>query len=538
MSDEDKPKSFEETLRAIADEVTRGIERVQHGELEDIAREYGVDADRAKRFMDNAGDWLRAQAERSTLPPFRGRAAEPESRPAEHAVDDFPAGAGPDPLDVPTEDQGRALAALDSGRWTVEPGTSALVLARRRPRPERRARPGARAARARLDRRRRRGDADRPRRPAALAGRPPRATETAGGPPPPGRDGPRPPACGPRVRARLAALLVLGVAGSVIALAALLVVGLAGRVVALAARLVLGLGRALVALAVRLVARLGRAACRLAVGLSACRALPALRAQLRAEHDLAAAVDDDRVLHASLARVNVRERAVELPTPLRLVLSGLYLKPATSVPPGAPSLQTPSCSWYVYVVFAASRRTWTLSLSLRLLSTSCDLAEVAGDVVAVGADERERPLVDLRLVTCAERGARHERHRGHDEQCDEPLHVRTTRHARKVGNNVGRWISTRPDRQVAVGRAARQDARARRRRDPRRAREGQRASRQAEQGRQARRPDRVQRRRDPPGGDDPGTAERRLPASERAAALRRRPRTAAPSASAASPRCG
>ena len=31
MDDEDKPKSFEEALREIADEVQRGIERVQHG---------------------------------------------------------------------------------------------------------------------------------------------------------------------------------------------------------------------------------------------------------------------------------------------------------------------------------------------------------------------------------------------------------------------------------------------------------------------------------------------------------------------------
>src|SRR4051794_41265477 len=63
MSDEDKPKSFEETLRAIADEVTRGIERVQRGELEDVAREFGVDSDRAKRFIDDAGSWLRAQTD-------------------------------------------------------------------------------------------------------------------------------------------------------------------------------------------------------------------------------------------------------------------------------------------------------------------------------------------------------------------------------------------------------------------------------------------------------------------------------------------
>lgn len=29
-------------------------------------------------------------------------------------------------MDPPTEEQGLALAALDSGRWTIEPGTEAL----------------------------------------------------------------------------------------------------------------------------------------------------------------------------------------------------------------------------------------------------------------------------------------------------------------------------------------------------------------------------------------------------------------------------
>ena len=36
--------------------------------------------------------------------------------------------AGPHPLDLPTPDQGLALAALDSGRWRLEPGTSALTV--------------------------------------------------------------------------------------------------------------------------------------------------------------------------------------------------------------------------------------------------------------------------------------------------------------------------------------------------------------------------------------------------------------------------
>ena len=31
-----------------------------------------------------------------------------------------------DPLDTPTAEQGEALAALDSERWSVEPGSSAL----------------------------------------------------------------------------------------------------------------------------------------------------------------------------------------------------------------------------------------------------------------------------------------------------------------------------------------------------------------------------------------------------------------------------
>jgi hypothetical protein len=130
MSDEDKPKSFEETLRAIADEVTRGFERVQRGEGEDVAREYGVDADRLKGFMDIAGGWLRSQADAFNASQSESAPApaprHSESRPADTPWTTFPAGAGPDPLDVPSDDQGRALAALDSGRWEVEPGTSAL----------------------------------------------------------------------------------------------------------------------------------------------------------------------------------------------------------------------------------------------------------------------------------------------------------------------------------------------------------------------------------------------------------------------------
>jgi hypothetical protein len=132
MSDDDfddKPNSWEETLRAIAEEVQRGIQRVQGGELDDIARTYGFDADKAKQFMDSAGEWLRTQAGGLGGTPFGGS---PEPARSEPSAPKEPSGwdplnaAGPDPLDIPTDDQGRALAALDSGRWSVEPGTNAL----------------------------------------------------------------------------------------------------------------------------------------------------------------------------------------------------------------------------------------------------------------------------------------------------------------------------------------------------------------------------------------------------------------------------
>ena len=136
MDDEDKPKSFEEALREIADEVQRGIARFQTGDFEDVARTYGVDADRAKRFVDGAGDWLRAQMENLGDMPFPPAGPEPVagsecgSQPGSTSSPKWDAGlssAGPDPLDTPTDEQGRALAALDSGRWSIEPGTSMLT---------------------------------------------------------------------------------------------------------------------------------------------------------------------------------------------------------------------------------------------------------------------------------------------------------------------------------------------------------------------------------------------------------------------------
>jgi hypothetical protein len=126
--DEGHHKSFEEAVRAIADEIRRSVEHASQADPDEIARAAGVDPDRVREWVDNAGEWLRAQLEGAAGGPSGGPAAGTHARPgpARPPGEDLLRGAGPHPLDVPTAEQGIALAALDSGRWTIEPGTSAL----------------------------------------------------------------------------------------------------------------------------------------------------------------------------------------------------------------------------------------------------------------------------------------------------------------------------------------------------------------------------------------------------------------------------
>ncbi|MEA2317390.1 MAG: hypothetical protein QOD44_1579 [Solirubrobacteraceae bacterium] len=121
--------SFEETLRAIAQEVSRAVERVSEIDLESIARSTGADPDSVRHWIEGAGQWLRDQVEHVDITPFfPGEPGDAGDRDAGGAAATDPLhGAGPHPLDVPTADQGLALAALESGRWTLEPGTSALA---------------------------------------------------------------------------------------------------------------------------------------------------------------------------------------------------------------------------------------------------------------------------------------------------------------------------------------------------------------------------------------------------------------------------
>jgi hypothetical protein len=108
MSDDERHDSFEDSLRAMAQGIGDSLRRLagQDFDFDEVLRATGLDPTETRRM---AHEWLHAR--RSA--PF------PAEDPLRRAV--------PHPLDLPSEEQGVALAALESGRWRVEPGTSMLV---------------------------------------------------------------------------------------------------------------------------------------------------------------------------------------------------------------------------------------------------------------------------------------------------------------------------------------------------------------------------------------------------------------------------
>jgi hypothetical protein len=135
MSEDDQDRSnFEEVAKALAEEVTRAFERISDIDVDEIARTASAEAERARVWIDELGRWLREQAGAAGVAGFSGAAWNDDPPPSAGApapappADDPLTHAGPHPLDLPTANQGLALAALDSGRWRIEPGTSALAV--------------------------------------------------------------------------------------------------------------------------------------------------------------------------------------------------------------------------------------------------------------------------------------------------------------------------------------------------------------------------------------------------------------------------
>ncbi len=121
--DGDANESFQDRVKWIARELSRSVEHLAQLDVDEIARTIGVDAERARSAADSVGRWLGAHGEAVGSETFFG---EGESRPPASGGADR-RGVGPQPLDLPSESQGLALSALDSGRWTVEPGSNLLL---------------------------------------------------------------------------------------------------------------------------------------------------------------------------------------------------------------------------------------------------------------------------------------------------------------------------------------------------------------------------------------------------------------------------
>ncbi|MGH2883397.1 MAG: hypothetical protein ACRDPA_12000, partial [Solirubrobacteraceae bacterium] len=120
----------------MADEINRSVQRMSEVDLEGLVGRYGIDPDRARNLADMASEWLSDRM--STGAPFFGdtpdgddaRTARPGSADVDaHAQETYERSRqpGPHPLDLPSAAQGVALSALDSGRWTVRPGSNQLA---------------------------------------------------------------------------------------------------------------------------------------------------------------------------------------------------------------------------------------------------------------------------------------------------------------------------------------------------------------------------------------------------------------------------
>jgi hypothetical protein len=142
-------ENLEEMLRSMAEELGETVQHtMEQVDVDGIASTFGVDSDRAREWVDGAAGWMRAQFEnmgedmaqragsgnapsdfnRPARPaPTEGPAPTPSPARTSTTGDDALRSAQPHPLDIPTDEQGAALAALESGRWTVEAGSNKLA---------------------------------------------------------------------------------------------------------------------------------------------------------------------------------------------------------------------------------------------------------------------------------------------------------------------------------------------------------------------------------------------------------------------------
>ena len=126
--------NFEKRLKAIADQLAQSLSDT---DVDEVAERFGVDPERVRGVTGFVGRWLNDRAAEGE-PLFGDRPAGRPDDPrkdADHETIDVRASTeptatgGPHPLDLPSEAQALALSALDSGRWTLRPGSGRLTAA-------------------------------------------------------------------------------------------------------------------------------------------------------------------------------------------------------------------------------------------------------------------------------------------------------------------------------------------------------------------------------------------------------------------------
>ena len=126
--DQEPEFSIADTVRSVAREVGDSIERMlEQVEVDEQSRSFGIDPDRAREWAETAGHWLRTRLEEAGDELATRLAGQQTGSHPQQPDQDPLKGAAPSPLDLPSKEQGLSLAAIDSGRWTVEPGTETLA---------------------------------------------------------------------------------------------------------------------------------------------------------------------------------------------------------------------------------------------------------------------------------------------------------------------------------------------------------------------------------------------------------------------------
>ncbi len=126
MSGED---SFEDRLKAFADQIAKSLT----SDIDEVAQRLGVDPDRARDVASTLERWLSDRFS-DQEPRIVDQPNVPGAPQRTAPTTTF--GAGPHPLDLPTPEQGIALSALDSGRFTVRPGSNELAATGADPDPQ------------------------------------------------------------------------------------------------------------------------------------------------------------------------------------------------------------------------------------------------------------------------------------------------------------------------------------------------------------------------------------------------------------------